>query len=276
MTSNSKKRKLNDVDQEANPRKRRKQSILSSFFTTKHNSNSNNSNKNKSNSHNSNEDNSNSHNSNINNQAFADKKPNKTHSPNSKKASKSKTTRNKRTKGDAAKAIQQIESENKQYVLGDDKNKIVVEIWNNKQKNRNYMRCNLCCKYPNIADKGQGKSNIICGMARKEGIVYNFARMDKHFKGTVTNTSHRDVIKHIKYKSEQTKVRNNALEYLAGSEQQKLLLQVRSVFNKILTEQQGAVYHRVLYIMAEEYLAAKSPTLSTQNTVKMHILYSKA
>ena len=44
-------------------------------------------------------------------------------------------------------------------------------------------------------------------------------------------------------KSEQTKVRNNALEYLAGSEQQKLLLQVRSVFNKILTEQQRAVYH---------------------------------
>ncbi len=117
--SSKRKRRLENSPQNELPNKRRKQSSLSRWFIS-NNSNSQSSNSNNSNSHNSNINNSNLHNN---------SKSNKT-TPTKSNKNANKTTRNKLTKQDKQDIINQIESDN-----NDDHN-CVIEIWTNKQTNR--------------------------------------------------------------------------------------------------------------------------------------------
>ena len=229
--SSKRKRKLSNSSNDSPKPKRRKQLTLAGWRI---NNNTNNSNTNaNTNSNNSVSNNSKPNNPNLNNNnTFADTTSNAKSNPNKRL---NKTRRKKFTNQDRLSVINQIESDNKQYLSNDNEHNSVVETWINKQSKRRNMRCNLCFTCAEIAHKGQGRSDIKCGMALEDGMVYSLERLKAHFDGTGKGTSHQDVINHIKYKSEQEEMRNNALDYFARTEQQKLLLKVRSVFNEVST-----------------------------------------
>ena len=124
---------------------------------------------------------------------------NKTKSiPNNKSKSSHKRSKiTSKQKDEKIKEINDLNRQYKEYYYESSEScfELIKKNEENKLKKDNF-RCNLCCAFPIIANKGSASSTGI-GAAQLAGTTYEYAKVLTHFEGGPKNKSHEMVVKHV-------------------------------------------------------------------------------
>ena len=183
---------------------------------------------------------------------------------------KKKTSKRKKLKNEEVdKIIREIDDKHGKYCTKSGGK--AVKIWKGNGDARNRMKCLVCEQYPMKAHSGMTGNNV-CKMALPEGQVFNMDTLIGHYEGSSQNRSHEIVINHIKYLEELETINHQLMGTM--NDNGVTNLKIRNCFNIILDKKKKRLYYAILRVMCGEYMAAKSPTDSTYNSIGNNLLES--